>query len=81
MNSECVSAFKNEGISARYAKRAWGEHCHMYHLVKSQKICHTLLKILDLSTSLVRMNPKFHSPAPAQLIKVTQPFERLNTDF
>ena len=63
--------------------------CHpgvtcMYHFVKSRNLPYSLEDIrLANKTCKVctETKPQFHSPAPAQLIKATQPFERLNMDF
>ena len=56
----------------------------MYHFVKSRNMPYSLEDIRSVNKSCkvsAEMKLQFHSLAPAQLIKATQPFERLNTDF
>ena len=56
----------------------------MYHFVKSRNLPYSLEDIrLSNKTCKVcaETKPQFHSQAPAQLIKATQPFERVNMEF
>ena len=63
--------------------------CHpgvtrLYHFVRQKNLPFSLDEIKKMTSSCricCECKPKFHKPSPANLIKATKPFERLNLDF